>query len=227
MGGGPRMQPARLEEPSGVEASSRTRDRLLEAAEKLFAARGFDATSVRDITAEAGCNVAAVNYHFGGKVSLYRELFRRRLGAMRELRIASIRRARVRAGARPSLETLLQAFTRAFLEPHLDHSGGRRLMQLFSRELLDPHLRPGTFQREMIAPVQRALGGAIRSACSGLDERAARRCVLSVMALLGQVVQMRAAPSAARETLRVDLALPEAVDHIVRFSAAGIRAYGR
>ena len=44
-----------------------TRERILIASQKLFADKGFDATSVRDITTEAGCNVASVNYHFGGK----------------------------------------------------------------------------------------------------------------------------------------------------------------
>ena len=39
-----------------------TRERILAAAQKLFADKGFDATSVRDITTEAGCNVASVNY---------------------------------------------------------------------------------------------------------------------------------------------------------------------
>src|SRR5207247_5993504 len=68
-----------------------TRERVLDAAERLFAERGFRATSIRDITAAARCNVAAVNYHFGGKVGLYREMFRRRLAALRERRVAGLR----------------------------------------------------------------------------------------------------------------------------------------
>ena len=50
-----------------------TRDRILAAAQKFFAEKGFDTTSVRDITTEADCNVASVNYHFGGKENLYLE----------------------------------------------------------------------------------------------------------------------------------------------------------
>src|SRR6266446_2870372 len=113
------MRSAAAATPVEREGPERTRERLLDAAEKLFAARGFRATSVRDITAEAGCNLAAVNYHFGGKVNLYREMFHRRLGALREQRIASLRRALAAAGNRASLEMLLRAFTTAFLEPHL------------------------------------------------------------------------------------------------------------
>ncbi len=207
------------------EAPARTRERLLDAAETLFAARGFPATSVRDITAAARCNLASVNYHFGGKVQLYREMFRRRLRALREQRIRGIRRALAEAGERADLEMLLRAFTTAFLEPHLDESSGRLLIRLFSRELLDPHLQPNTFLREMVEPVQKALTEAIRAVGVGLDGRTARRCIHSVVAQLVHVIQMRSMPGAARGTAQADFALPDIVDHIVRFSTAGIRSY--
>ena len=212
---------------AGPRNRNGTRERLLDAAEKLFAARGFRATSVRAITGEAGSNVASVNYHFGGKTGLYREMFHRRLGELREQRISSIRRAMVRAGEGASLELPLRAFTTSFLEPHLDESGGRRWMKLTSRELLDPHLAPGTFQREMVEPVQKALTEAVRPVCRGLDARAARRCFHSLVAQLVHVVQMHHAPGAIRGGHPDDLALGAVVDHIVRFSAAGFRAHAR
>ena len=43
------------------------KDRLVDAAEELFCERGFKGTSIRDIAASAGCNIASVNYYFGGK----------------------------------------------------------------------------------------------------------------------------------------------------------------
>jgi AcrR family transcriptional regulator len=218
------MLPARaLPQPTN-EIPAKTRERLLEVAERLFAARGFRATSVRALTSEAGCNLASVNYHFRGKEGLYREMFRRRLVALREQRIAGLGRAMSEAGGEASLELVLRAFTTAFLEPHLDQSGGRRLMRLFSRELLEPHLTPGALQREMVEPVRRALTEAIQSACPGLDARSARRCVHSLVAQLVHVVQMRNAPGAMRDRELRDFSLAAAVGHIVRFSTAGIRA---
>jgi len=76
------MEPLQQPQAQPPLETRETRDRLLEEAEPLFAERGFEATSVRDITAAAGANLAAVNYHFGGKDKLYREVFRRRLTAL-------------------------------------------------------------------------------------------------------------------------------------------------
>ena len=58
--------------------NNHTKDRLLDEAEALFAVRGYHAVSVREITAAANCNLAAVNYHFGNKQNLYLEVFRSR-----------------------------------------------------------------------------------------------------------------------------------------------------
>jgi len=55
-----------------------TRDCLLEVAERLFAQKGYDAVSVREITNTAKCNLASVNYHFGNKKTLYLNVFRER-----------------------------------------------------------------------------------------------------------------------------------------------------
>ena len=61
-----------------------TRERLLKAAERLFADRGFKNVTVRDICRVARANVAAVNYHFGDKLGLYREVLQSAIAAMRE-----------------------------------------------------------------------------------------------------------------------------------------------
>src|SRR5258705_12717488 len=65
-----------------------TRTRILDAAEELFMQHGFEATSMRQLTAQAGANLASVNYHFGSKDALIEAVFRRRLDAMNASRIA-------------------------------------------------------------------------------------------------------------------------------------------
>jgi len=65
-----------------VEATDGTATRILDAAERLFAAQGIEAASVRAITQAAEANIAAVNYHFGSKHDLVRALVERRVGEM-------------------------------------------------------------------------------------------------------------------------------------------------
>ena len=61
-------------------AQSETVERILDAAEQLFAEKGFAETSLRLITSKAGVNLAAVNYHFGSKKALIQAVFSRFLG---------------------------------------------------------------------------------------------------------------------------------------------------
>ncbi len=203
------------------------RERLLDAAERLFAEKGFR-VGVRQITLEAGCNVAGVNYYFGGKEALYREVFRRRLTALRERRIASVRRVLEEAGDDATLELLLRTFTTTFLEPLVEESMGRQWVALMSRELLDPHLSPEVFQREIIDPVRDALVDALRAICPGLSRDDAELATQSLVGQLSHIVHLTnyfAREDGARNPFRFDL--PQMVAHTVRFSAAGIRALAR
>ena len=74
-----------IHETEAPEAEAATKNQVFNAAERLFALHGFQNVSVRDITAEAGVNLASVNYHFGSKDALLFEIFRRRTAEMREV----------------------------------------------------------------------------------------------------------------------------------------------
>lgn len=78
-----------------------TKDRILDAAERLFADHGYAATSLRDITSEAGVNLASVNYHFGSKEALLGAVVKRRLGPVNHRRMELLDGAEARAGDRP------------------------------------------------------------------------------------------------------------------------------
>ncbi|MDH5211090.1 MAG: TetR/AcrR family transcriptional regulator, partial [Betaproteobacteria bacterium] len=66
-----------------------TQTRILDAAEELFMQHGFEGASMRMLTAQAGVNLAAVNYHFGSKDALIEAVFRRRLDPMNAERLAA------------------------------------------------------------------------------------------------------------------------------------------
>lgn len=196
--------------------------RLLDAAERLFATRGYAATSVRDITRAAGCNVAGINYYFGSKDELYRQVFARRLTSLRADRVNAFR------GLRPSpphaLDDVLGTFARGFLAPLASQGDGRLTVELMVRELVEPHLPAGMFRTTFADPIERAAATAFCAAVPGLSPSSARRCVRSLIAQLVHEIHVmrRQSPPPAPAAWRSGLA--DSVDHIVRFSAAGIRA---
>ena len=116
-----------------------THDRILSAAQKLFSDNGFDATSVRDITTEAGCNVASVNYHFGGKDKLYLETFRSMLTVLRDRRLEMMAELMARKPT-PSLEEFVETFAAIMIEPLVGDSRGQMFLNLVSREMIAPRL---------------------------------------------------------------------------------------
>lgn len=201
--------------------------RLLDAAEQLFCEKGYQATSVRDLAAAAGCNVASVNYYFGGKDKLYAEIWRRHLAPMREARIRSIKEAMDRAGGIPELEDLLSEFAGAFMGPLVDMHKDGNLAKLMGREMLDRHLPGNLFFDELVSPTMTSLGGALMKTCPTFDPSKAPLVILSFIGQLMHAMHFRAMMEDVtdEELPRFDLA--EVVDHIITFSAAGIRAYCR
>ena len=106
-----------------------TKSKILDAAEKLFGIKGFDATSLRDITAEADVNLAAVNYHFQSKDSLIDAVIVRRIGPVNQRRFEMLDAA----GPNPTVEQILAAFLGPVLE--LDR---HRVVPLLGRTISDP-----------------------------------------------------------------------------------------
>ncbi len=110
-----------------------TKDRILSAAEELFARTGVARTSLRAITALARVNLAAVNYHFGSKEGLVEEVYRRRLEPLNRARLANLDRLERRA-RRPSLEAVLEAFMSPVARLARDPAqGGPTVMRLLGQ----------------------------------------------------------------------------------------------
>jgi AcrR family transcriptional regulator len=124
---------------TGVGAA--TRERLMRAAERLFAERGIDAVSIRDITNEAGANSAAIHYHFGSKAAL--------ITAILDWRAADVaaRRAvwmgRIEASAEPTLRDVIEAFVIPTAELAADtDDGGRYHIGFIAAVLANPAYMP-------------------------------------------------------------------------------------
>lgn len=92
-----------------------TRERILRTAERLFAERGFNGVSVRELAAEAQVNIASIGYHFESKEGLLSEVYRRHCEPMIEERLRGLKAAlRLRGKAR--LAAIIEAFIRPALQ---------------------------------------------------------------------------------------------------------------
>lgn len=114
-----------------------TKDRILDTAERLFARDGFEATSLRAITKEAGVNLAAVNYHFQTKDALVQAVIGRRMGPVNAQRLALLDAYEAEAGGAPvPLDKILDAFLRPVIEMYGSHA--REIVPLVGRLYTEP-----------------------------------------------------------------------------------------
>lgn len=139
-----------------------TKERILGAAEELFAQHGFAGTSLRQVTSRADVNIAAVNYHFGSKENLINEVFRRRLDELSENRLKALDRAKKESPA--SLEAILAAFIEPALALTLDRHGGSAFVRVLARAYAEKNDRLRKFLSDNYGHVLRDFAKAI-SAC--------------------------------------------------------------
>ena len=132
-----------------------TKDRILDAAEGLFMEHGFEATSLRAITAAASVNLAAVNYHFGSKEELFQAVLTRRLDPMNQQRVALLDRLERASPTAPlSCERIIVALFVPALELARDpERGGKNFLRLLGRAYADPAPFIRRFLSEQYAPM--------------------------------------------------------------------------
>jgi len=92
------------------ESSEITRNRIIDSAEQLFATSGFNAASLRAITSAAKVNLAAVNYHFGSKEALIKEVFAGHLKPLNSERLAQLTALEQQGPTPPTVEQIIEAF---------------------------------------------------------------------------------------------------------------------
>ena len=198
-----------------------TKDRILGAAEELFAQHGFAGTSLRQVTTRADVNIAAVNYHFGSKENLVNEVFRRRMDDMTSLRLSQLKTA---------LETHpgeLQPVLAAFVEPALamsqDRHGGGAFVRVVARAYAEKNDGLRKFLSDHYGHVLREFGKAIATCVPGLSKEELywrldflAGALTYAMADFGLIKR----PADVTEAAHRERAARE----LIRFAEAGIRA---
>ena len=145
-----------------------TKDRILHAAEELFAAQGFATTSLRQVTSRADVNIAAVNYHFGSKDNLVNEVFRRRMDEMSAERLAALKTA---IDKHPGeLEPVLAAFVEPALAMAQDRHGGGAFIRVIARAYAESNDSLRKFLSDQYGHVLREFAKAIGACVPALGK---------------------------------------------------------
>ena len=198
-----------------------TKDRILYAAEELFAQQGFASTSLRQVTSRADVNIAAVNYHFGSKENLVNEVFRRRMDDMSRERLAALQQA---VEAHPGqLEPILAAFVEPALAMAQDRHGGGAFIRVIARAYAESNDSLRKFLSDQYGHVLREFAKALAGCMPGLGKEALywRLDFLSgaltyAMADFGLIKR----PSGVSEATHRQ----RAAKALIRFAAAGFQA---
>ena len=145
-----------------------TKDRILGAAEELFAQFGFAGTSLRQVTSRADVNIAAVNYHFGSKENLVNEVFRRRMDDMSRQRIDALKAAITQHPG--ELEPILAAFVEPALALAQDRHGGGAFVRVVARAYAEKNDTLRKFLSAHYGHVLREFAKAIAGCVPGLSK---------------------------------------------------------
>jgi AcrR family transcriptional regulator len=176
-----------------------TRERIMKAAERLFAERGYDATSIRAIVAKARVNQAAINYHFDGKDGLYREVLRAAFGALTEQQLEHADEMKAM-----SREAALAEFIRRQLRPLLGRDEYSRHMRILNWETVRP---TAVFRKLLSEEAAPFMGLAVELVRRFQPEADQRTLVAAAVWLLGQCsVFLRNREQLADPPLRLVLA---------------------
>ncbi|TCV93310.1 TetR family transcriptional regulator [Luteibacter rhizovicinus] len=197
-----------------------TKERILGAAEALFATHGFAGASLRQVTAAAKVNLAAVNYHFGSKDKLIEEVFRRRLDELNTRRLAAL--ARIAGKPETQLEDVLDAYIRPALDLSRTDGGGAAFVRVLARAYAEHNETLRRFLSENYGHVLRQFAGEFGRLLPGLAKEdiywrldIVTGALTYAMADFG-IIQ-RKTDVAERDHRE------QAAEHLIRFAAAGMR----
>lgn len=190
---------------------------MLEVAGKLFASRGFNGVSTRELTRAARVNLSSITYHFGGKKGLYHEVLRRLIADTGRLVGPIIERLNAgvveASGDRAALARLTRWFVRNMISAFLGDPQVRWQMALVLREFQEPSSEFPMLLRERINPLHDAVAELV-AAATGRGPRE-RETVLLTHALIGQIMGFGTARTVLWARLEWDGYTPERLELVI------------
>lgn len=226
----------KAQEPPLSQDRQETKEKLLDAAESLFARKSFDDVSVRELAAAAGVNVAAVNYHFQGKENLFCEVIKRRFVNQRDRALAALNALLNEPDGPGGIAPVIHILVEQYLQGSLQTEEGTPFMMLVTREM---HASKGhgdlSFFREMVQPVMQAFSGALLARRPGMTREQVGWCMASIVGQIHHFImrwhkfQTLGADSPEGRIMislfpvlagTVEEYIQQVTDHVTRFSVA-------
>jgi len=203
------------------EDGKETRSKILNSACKVFAEKGYQAAKVADICQLAGANVAAVNYYFSDKATLYTEAWQQAFKKCSELALPDDIGTSPEEQLRIHIHSLIQNFT--------DQGDRGQFTRLYLMELTNPTGLIQNIWHEIIKPRRQKMLGIIRNIIgTKANDETVFFCEMSIISQCRALMTTR--PSDMEYMLGQPLSpdlIMRLADHVTRFSLAGIKAVGK
>jgi AcrR family transcriptional regulator len=202
-----------------------TTERILDAAERLFANHGFEGTSIRDIVDAAQVNLAAVHYHFRSKEALLEAVLTRRISIVNDARLRQLEAAeRAVAPGSPSVEDVLRAFIVPVIEFAQRDESGATFVQLMSRMFTEPRFSLTNFLgRKFGETIGRFSSALVRALPETPREVVLWRAFFTIGAMHHLLCSSNKIDLLDKR-LRKETTDGELTEHLVEFAVAGMSA---
>jgi AcrR family transcriptional regulator len=204
-----------------------TAERILDAAEKLFAHNGYHNTSMRAITGEAEVNLASVNYHYGSKEALLEEVFKRRLiplNAIRSEALNSVQSQAVEEGRRPEVADVLRAFVEPTVRYCCREPGATHFSALVGRSMSDTDATVRTIFLQYILPLFKQLSSLLDEA---LPDVAPERVFWRLQFVIGatsHIMRMLGKEDGFMNQMHTEMNIETIIEELMTFVTAGTEA---
>lgn len=207
--------------PSEMGMRTDTKQRLLDAAEQLFARHGIGNTTVRMIVSEASSNVALISFHFGSLKGLRKAVLLRRFGPVVEERLEALAKLQARHHKPPAAIEILRAWMGPILRMASSRKPGERAFaQILTRTLIEPEPEYEELLRDQLEPHIQEFLRALHASLPELDSEEISNRFEFILGAVGHAMIVRQRKHGANENRRATNLL----DQLMTFAEAGLAA---